>query len=98
VLEVYFAFIETNRPHGRVLLFEGLGVSPTIDGAYISGMNELARLLAVVAGRDDDDGLFGLALAGSVVAIATQWILGGYRRPRAEIVAHLVAQIVRLAA
>jgi AcrR family transcriptional regulator len=98
VLEAYFAYIEANGPHGRVLLFEILGVSPAIDKTYIAGMDELARLLARVAGRDDADPLFGLALAGSVVAVAHDWVLSGYRRPRAEIVAHLAAQIVRFAA
>jgi AcrR family transcriptional regulator len=100
-LDVYFSYIEANRPAGRVLLFEILGVSPAIDRVYNQGMDGLARMLSRAAfgeGAPAADGsLFGLGVAGAVVAIAVHWILTGYSRDRAEIVAHCTALLAALA-
>ena len=100
-LDVYFAYIEANRPAGRVLLFEVLGVSPAIDRVYNQGMEGLARMLSRAAfgeGAPAAEGsLFGLGVAGAVVAIGVHWILTGYNRDRAEIVAHCTALLAALA-
>ncbi|MEI9988056.1 MAG: hypothetical protein WDN69_36110 [Aliidongia sp.] len=95
VLEIYFDFIETNRPGARILLFEVMGVSDDFDSRYRQVMRGFAvLLLRAVAGLRSagplavpDEELVADGLVGAIVHMAQRWVLGGYRQSRADILA-----------
>ena len=76
-------------------------MSPAIDRVYNQGMDGLALMLSHAAFGEGppaaEGSLFGLGVAGAVVAIAVHWILTDYSRDRTEIVAHCTALLAALA-
>ena len=92
VLDAFFSFVETDRPGARILLFEVLGVSAAIDERYRAAMRGFAGvLLRALPGAGPhaalDPALIADGLIGAFVHMAQRWVLGGYRQPRAEMVA-----------
>jgi AcrR family transcriptional regulator len=86
------AFFDTLYEHpevARLLLFEILGVSDTIDVLYYEAMEEFAvlvRTLTESLGIADmseipDQGMVYAGLVGAVLQIARRWALNNYREP-----------------
>lgn len=93
-LEAFFAFAE-DPLDARIVWLEVLGVSPRIDALYDQTLHQFdALLLGLVRGafpdwiRDDAvAGVLARGIVGAVSGSAMNWLLGGYRLPRATLVA-----------
>jgi AcrR family transcriptional regulator len=90
----YHRFAQDPR-RAHVQLFEILGVSPRIDREYREAMGTLAGMvrlffLKVFPGIGQerlDRSIIPTGLAGSMVMIAHEWVLGGFTKPLDDIVA-----------
>ena len=84
-LGAYFGFMKAHRPAARVILFEVLGVSASIDAIYREVMMQFAQLLRSKL-ELPNAALITSGLVGAAVMIATQWVLGGYAQPQRAVV------------
>ncbi len=86
-LHAFFDTLHQNPAVARLLLFEILGVSDTIDRLYYEAMEEFAvliRSLASSLGLADivempDQDIIYAGLVGAVIQIARRWALTGYK-------------------
>ncbi len=73
----------------RIILFEVLGVSDTVDQLYQDTMHQFAELLLELAqtmglpldARMGDRELLSAGLVGALTHIAQRWVLTGYEKP-----------------
>ena len=88
-LQAFFDTLYQNPDVARLLLFEILGVSDTIDLLYYEAMEEFAVLirtltqslgLADISGVPNQDMIYA-GLVGAVLQIARRWALTNYREP-----------------
>lgn len=84
-LNAYFGFMKAHRLAARVILFEVLGVSASIDALYREVMMQFAQLLRSKLELPHAALMTG-GLVGAAVMIATQWVLGGYTQPQRAVV------------
>ena len=88
-LQAFFDTLSQNPDIARLLLFEVLGVSDTIDELYYEAMEEFAVLIRTLTeslGLADisdipDQGMVYAGLVGAVLQIARRWALTNYREP-----------------
>jgi len=88
-LHAFFDTLQDKPAVARLLLFEILGVSDTLDQLYYEAMEEFAVLirslasslgLADISARPDQDIIYA-GLVGAVIQIARRWALTGYSDP-----------------
>ena len=88
-LNAFFDTLYQNPDIARLLLFEILGVSDTIDILYYQAMEEFAVLirtltqslgLADISNIPNQDMIYA-GLVGAVLQIARRWALTNYREP-----------------
>ncbi|RNL66657.1 TetR/AcrR family transcriptional regulator [Zhongshania marina] len=93
-LQAFFDTLYQNPDVARLLLFEILGVSDTIDLLYYEAMEEFAVLirtltqslgLADISGVPNQDMIYA-GLVGAVLQIARRWALTDYREPVSSVV------------
>lgn len=86
-LRAFFETLHQNPAIARLLLFEILGVSDTVDRLYYEAMEEFAVLirslasslgLADIANMPNQDIIYA-GLVGAVIQIARRWALTGYQ-------------------
>jgi AcrR family transcriptional regulator len=88
-LKAFFETLHQNPDISRLLLFEILGVSDTIDELYYEAMEDFAVLIQTLTeslGLTDtsdipDEGMVYAGLVGAVLQIARRWALNNYREP-----------------
>lgn len=88
-LKAFFDTLHQSPDIGRLLLFEILGVSDTIDELYYEAMEDFAVLIRTLTeslGLTDisdipDEGMVYAGLVGAVLQIARRWALNNYREP-----------------
>ncbi|WP_164512540.1 TetR/AcrR family transcriptional regulator [Nocardioides baekrokdamisoli] len=104
-LDGLFAWVEDNPRAGRVHLFEVLGVSPRVDAVYRAATREFADLLVLVlqateptiALTEGQQKTLGMAIVGSGLQLAQDWVLGEFHPSRAELVEDARGLLVALA-
>ena len=93
-LRIFYQRFQRDPRVAQVQLFEILGVSSAIDREYHNAMRLLADMvklfLCKVYPKVDEErlsrGVIPTALAGSILLIAHEWVLGGFITPLDEIV------------
>lgn len=95
MLEVFFHFVRDDPRRPRVMLFEVLGIGPSVDVRYQSAVRELAAILeAEELGLFPDESLMSacarrtvaIGLVGGITQIAVQWVLDEFRTPIDDII------------
>lgn len=84
-LHLYFTEVQ-NPVFARITLIEVLGVSAAVDQKYIENTRELSALVTQIIHimepdiqiEPQDEAIVGTALVGSIVTLATGWMLQGY--------------------
>lgn len=105
-LDGLFSWVEDNPRASRVHLFEVLGVSPRVDEIYRAATREFADLLvqALLATEPEmsltegQQKALGIAIVGSGLQLAQDWVLSDLRPPRAELVENTRGLLLALAA
>ncbi|WP_446223447.1 TetR/AcrR family transcriptional regulator [Nocardia sp. IBHARD005] len=93
-LTAYFQLILDDPRVPRIAFFEILGVSPAVDRAYRSVLDDLVDIcFALVIPHVDLETHPALSvrtvllgLVGAIVIIAQKWVLDGYRQPLTDVV------------
>jgi AcrR family transcriptional regulator len=94
-IEAFFRWFSDDRRRARIQLIEPLVMGPRFQALYrdvtamFAGMlraTSLRRHERALRARRVDPELLASALVGAAVESVKEWMLGGYRRPRAEMV------------
>lgn len=101
ILETYFATLREHPAAARVFLSEIVGVSATIDGAVVDGLERFAELIMDVhdprrAGPLAAEPLLRRGVVGGLYHIALAWIAADFDRSLDDVVAAAMP-LVRLA-
>jgi AcrR family transcriptional regulator len=104
-LDGLFSWVEDDPRASRVHLFEVLGVSPRVDEIYRAATQEFADLLVqALLSTEPEMSLtegqrkaLGIAVVGSGLQLAQDWVLSDLQPPRAELVENTRGLLVALA-
>ena len=95
VLAEFFSFVRKDPRRGRILMFEVLGVSATVDQAYQAAVRNLAALLenpclGLFRSGNRQSGrarrVLSIGLVGAITQIAIQWMLDNFATPESVVV------------
>lgn len=97
----FLGWAQSNPVWARVHLFEVLGVSARVDDLYRSharsiGDELVSRLSATVSGPEptpEQRRILGDVLVGAGVQLVVDWVIGGYRPAREELLAEVDATL-----
>jgi AcrR family transcriptional regulator len=104
-LDAFLKVIEVDPRVGRLVWFEVLGVSSTVEAHYLATMRELGDfILAVLLERrraatwpDDQGGVFNAAIVGGISHAVMTWVAAGMQPERA-VVARALSRVLAGAA
>ncbi len=93
-LRSFFLDLKENPHRAQVQLFEVMGVSPRIDMQYREAMRLLAEMVKLFLSRsfpgisDEEwkESIIPTGLAGSIILISHEWVLGGFVTPLDDII------------
>lgn len=94
VLVGFFSAIDADQRGARIFLLEVLGVSTAVDEAYAAQFNTAASSIKALAGDAFSTSrlpkpqldVIAQGIFGSIMTVATQWLLDHRRRPRAQLI------------
>ena len=94
VLKMFYQRFQQDPRRAQVQLFEILGVSPKIDREYQNAMRLLADLVRLflfkvfprIHKEMLNSSIIPTGLAGSIIMIAHEWVLGGFITPLDDII------------
>ena len=104
-LDGLFSWVEDNPRASRVHLFEVLGVGPRVDALYRAATREFADFLVralldtqpAIALTDGQQRALGMAIVGSGLQLAQDWVLSDLHPPREELVENARGLLIALA-
>lgn len=90
----FFSAIDADQRGARIFLLEVLGVSTAVDEAYAAQFNRAASSIEALAGDAFSTSrlpkpqldVIAQGIFGSIMTVATQWLLDHRRRPRAQLI------------
>jgi AcrR family transcriptional regulator len=96
-IEMFFLHFQHDPRRAQVQLFEVLGVSLDIDREYQNAMRILAEIVKLFLCRIFPDireealnkSIIPTALAGSIIMVSHEWVLGGFITPLHDIIIQL---------
>lgn len=88
-LTMFYRHFQNDPRRARVQLFEVLGVSPRVDLEYQTAMRTLANWIALICAAVFPEmdqkwlsrTIIPTAAAGSIIEVANQWVLDGFKTP-----------------
>jgi len=90
VIGAFFHFVRADKCRARVLMFEILGVSLTVDEHYQTAVRNLAHLIEhphlnlfqdSVTSTPEGRHVLSIGLVGAILQIAIQWVLENFKTP-----------------
>ena len=82
MLRAYLGALQAEPHAARVFLLEMRGVSPAVDDAFESALDQIGAAAAeVVAQGPTPDPLLQAGVVAGVVHIASRWVRSGYALP-----------------
>lgn len=93
-LEMFYQRFQQDPRRAQIQLFEVLGVSARIDREYRDGMRTLAEMVKMFFARAFPgipqqklkSSIVPTGLAGSIILISHEWVLGGFATPLEDII------------
>jgi AcrR family transcriptional regulator len=93
-MKMFYQRFQQDPRRAQTQLFEVLGVSPRIDQEYRNAMRILAEMVKLFLCRVFPDiqqeklnsSIIPTGLAGSIIMISHEWVLGGFMKPLDDII------------
>jgi AcrR family transcriptional regulator len=94
-LKLFYQRLQQDPRRAQIQLFEILGVSPRIDNEYRKAMCILAEMVKLslrrvfpgIPAEKLNSSIIPTGLAGSIIMISLEWVLGGFVMPLDDIIA-----------
>lgn len=88
-IRLFYENLRDDPRRARIQFFEVLGVSPGIDGEYLSSLDMMSAMTAALTGAvfpdmkmdGPSEWIIPTGISGSMIHIAMKWILNGYDVP-----------------